>query len=321
MPGLSRTAVLRYLSATGAVLLATAARLALDPVLGDLYPFITLFPAVMVVAAYAGRGPALVATGLGAIASAQFLLRPRGSLVILSLEDRVGLGLYLVVGMAFAALGGALRDARRKAEADAEMAARQREEVLLDVSHRKAIESELRREEEMLRCFLEHAPVGVAMFDREMRDLLVSRRWSADFGLVDVDVRGRSHYDIFPEIPDCWREAHRRCLEGAIERADEDSFIRPDGREEWVRRLIRPWRDDRGDVGGIIIFSEIITDRKAIELENARLLRRTEGCRPKQKSVSRHAGARAQEPAGPDPQRSAPDARFGDRRRRLGGRS
>ena len=86
MTDLARSTLLRYGGAALAVLLATAARLALDPILGDLFPFATLFLAVLVVAGYGGLGPALLATGLGAAASARFLLPPRESLAVKALS-------------------------------------------------------------------------------------------------------------------------------------------------------------------------------------------------------------------------------------------
>jgi hypothetical protein len=50
-----------------AVILATAARLSLDPILGDHFPFAILFMAVLIVAGAGGRGPALLAICLGAL--------------------------------------------------------------------------------------------------------------------------------------------------------------------------------------------------------------------------------------------------------------
>src|SRR3954454_20745511 len=126
MNRLTRTDVIRYGSAVIGVALATAARLALDPVLGDLFPFATIFLAVLVVAGYGGRGPALLATWLGAFAAARFLLPPRADFTVQGFENRAGLLLYLVVGVGIALLGGALREARRGAEADADEAVRQR---------------------------------------------------------------------------------------------------------------------------------------------------------------------------------------------------
>jgi hypothetical protein len=64
------------------------------------------------------------------------------------------------------------------------------------------------------------------MFDREMRYLHVSRRWRTDYDLGDRDLRGVLHYDVFPNIPESWKEAHRRGLAGEVLRGDSDRFER-----------------------------------------------------------------------------------------------
>jgi PAS domain S-box-containing protein len=126
-------------------------------------------------------------------------------------------------------------------------------------------EEAMRQSEERLRLFIEHAPAALAMFDREMRYLSVSRRWLRDYGLEGRDVYGISYYALSPEIPDRWREIHRRGLAGDVVQADEDSFQRADGSMQWLRWEVRPWQDASGQVGGIVIFSEDITDGKRAE--------------------------------------------------------
>ncbi|HDR46137.1 MAG TPA: PAS domain-containing sensor histidine kinase, partial [Geoalkalibacter subterraneus] len=119
--------------------------------------------------------------------------------------------------------------------------------------------------EELLRLFIEHAPFAMAMFDRDMRYLCASNRWRSDYGAGQKEIRGASHYDIFPEIPAKWREAHRRGLHGEILSAEADRFVRLDGSVQWVRWEIHPWRNAKGKVGGIVLFTEDITDRKKAE--------------------------------------------------------
>ena len=134
-----------------------------------------------------------------------------------------------------------------------------------DVTGRKQAETELRESKELLQLFIGHAPAALAMLDREMRYLAVSRRWLEMHSLIDVEVLGRSLYEVLPEIPEAWREEHRRCLAGEQLGKDERRFVRANGSVQWVRREILPWRAGDGSVGGIVIFSEDITERKLAE--------------------------------------------------------
>ncbi|MGB6064130.1 MAG: PAS domain S-box protein [Desulfomonilaceae bacterium] len=136
-----------------------------------------------------------------------------------------------------------------------------------DVSDRRQAEQALKESEERLRLFIEHAPTALAMFDREMRYLAVSRRWMNDYRFEDRDIIGRSHYEILPEIPDRWKALHRRGLEGEVVRAEEDCFERMEDAAQWLRWEVRPWYKAEGSIGGIVIFTEDITDRKKAEEE------------------------------------------------------
>ncbi len=120
----------------------------------------------------------------------------------------------------------------------------------------------LHQSEWLLRLFIEHTPAAVAMLDEGLRFLLVSRRWLGDYGLTGQDIIGRSYYDVFPETSERMRLIHRRCLQGKVARRAEDPFRRSDGRTEWLRWEIHPWRHLNGDLGGIILFTEHITERK-----------------------------------------------------------
>jgi rsbT co-antagonist protein RsbR len=130
---------------------------------------------------------------------------------------------------------------------------------------RDRLQAALRQSEEHARVFVTYSPAAVAMFDNDMRYLMVSHRWREDFGMKEEDIIGRCHYDLFPEIPEHWRAIHRRCLAGAIESNDEEAFPRVDGSVDWVRWKIFPWYKSTGEIGGIMLFTEVITDRKRLE--------------------------------------------------------
>src|SRR6186713_2187756 len=119
---------------------------------------------------------------------------------------------------------------------------------------------------ELLRVFIDQAPVPIAMFDREMLYIAASRRWVTDYGFGARKWRGISHYEVFPDIPDRWRAIHQRALNGEVIAASEDRFDRADGTVQFLRWEVRPWY--REEVrGGITIFAEDITEQKRSETD------------------------------------------------------
>ncbi len=104
------------------------------------------------------------------------------------------------------------------------------------------------------------------MFDRGMRYIAVSSRWLRDYR-TEAPVLGRSHYEVFPEIPERWKEIHRRALAGETVTEKEDRFDRADGATQWLAWTVQPWIEPTGAVGGIIICSEDITARKKADAE------------------------------------------------------
>ncbi|MBK9037193.1 MAG: PAS domain S-box protein [Myxococcales bacterium] len=110
--------------------------------------------------------------------------------------------------------------------------------------------------------FVSHVPIAAAAFDRDMRYLAHSERWLATHGDTSGrEILGLTHYQVFPEIRDEWREIHRRGLAGEAQRRDQDYFDRADGGREWLRWLVTPWRDVDGAVGGLLIYTENITEQ------------------------------------------------------------
>ena len=146
--------------------------------------------------------------------------------------------------------------------------------VFRDVSARYRTRETIRQERHLLRHYVDQSPVASIMLDRNMLCLAVSRRFLTDYHLADLPVVGQSVYDIFPGLPERWRQVHQRCLQGNDEEFEEDSFLRQDGRREWIRWACRPWFEESGDVGGLMLFTELISARKEAEFALAKTSQR-----------------------------------------------
>jgi PAS domain S-box-containing protein len=146
---------------------------------------------------------------------------------------------------------------------------KQAEKVILNISSeftkRQKAEEKLQSDERTLKLFVEHAPAAIAMFDRRMNYIAASRRYISDYRLEVDNITGRNHYEVFPDLPDQWKEIHKRCLAGATEHAEEDPFPRADGTLDWVHWEIYPWFEKENEIGGLLLFSEVITGRKLIQ--------------------------------------------------------
>lgn len=139
--------------------------------------------------------------------------------------------------------------------------------IYRNITDKKNFEAALFRSRQTLQLFVEHAPAAIAMFDKNMKYLAYSKRYLHDYNLSEQNIIGKSHYEVFPEMPERWKEIHQRCLAGAVEKADEDPFDRADGSIDWVRWEIHPWRNENGEIGGILLLSEVITERKEVQMK------------------------------------------------------
>ena len=147
--------------------------------------------------------------------------------------------------------------------------------VIQDISARKNAEKALEVEKSRLSAFVENAPAAVAMFDRDIKYIAVSDRWLEENRLRGRNIIGMSHYEVFPNISKEWRDGHRRCLDGAVE-TNEEEVWRPDGwdHDQHLRWEVRPWYLFDGTIGGIMMFTQDITEM-CLQREELRLAKKT----------------------------------------------
>jgi PAS domain S-box-containing protein len=109
---------LRYGLAVAAVAAAIGLRLALTAWVGPGLPaYITLYPAIMVVALLVGFGPGLVVTACAGLAASYWVLPPVGQFAIAAPVDRLGLVIFAGMGVFISAVAELARRYRHKAAA------------------------------------------------------------------------------------------------------------------------------------------------------------------------------------------------------------
>ena len=77
-----------------------------------------------------------------------------------------------------------------------------------DITEQKHLENSLLKKEKLFRQFIEDSPAAIAMFDEKLRYLVVSNKWIKEYGLEGQNIIGKSHYDVFPDLP----QEYKRCI-------------------------------------------------------------------------------------------------------------
>jgi two-component system, cell cycle sensor histidine kinase and response regulator CckA len=153
----------------------------------------------------------------------------------------------------------------------------------------KNINEKYRHSLGLMHYVISHARSAIAVHDKDLNYIYVSDRYLEEYGVKDEKVIGRHHYEVFPDLPQKWRDVHQKCLKGDVLSAEEDPYVRDDGTVEWTRWECRPWYEKDGSIGGIIVYTEVITDRKRQEEERLKLENQLQQAQ-KMESVGRLAG-------------------------------
>ncbi len=137
--------------------------------------------------------------------------------------------------------------------------------TVVDITAQKKAEQALQHSHDLMQYIIEHNRSAVAVHDKNLNYIYVSQRYLQEYNVTEKDVIGKNHYEVFPDLPQKWRDVHQRALAGEILSAEDDPFYRADGSIEWTRWECRPWYEVDGSIGGIIVYTEVITQRREME--------------------------------------------------------
>ncbi|MFA7055527.1 MAG: HD domain-containing phosphohydrolase, partial [Acholeplasmataceae bacterium] len=107
----------------------------------------------------------------------------------------------------------------------------------------------------------------IAIFDSNMNYVFVSDKFKDENNISNENIIGKNHYDLFPEIPEKFREIHQKSLKGETFSSDRDSIVRQDGHIDWISWECRPWYNQQGEVGGIVLSTFNLEEQMKLEVE------------------------------------------------------
>jgi PAS domain S-box-containing protein len=76
-------------------------------------------------------------------------------------------------------------------------------------------------------------------------------------------------------VPQRWRDIHAQAIGDGVERRHPgEAYLRPDGATDWIRWSVAPWREAGGEIGGLVLYTEVVTPdveaRRELEAAEAR---------------------------------------------------
>jgi len=255
----TRGVLVRHAQAVAAVVIATVARVVLDPFFGDGLPLVTFFLALVIVATRLGFGPSMVVIAGTILAFPLIFHAPRHSFALPSGHGVMVLMSFVVVGTVVAATCSAMRAARRRAEAGQEALRR-------EMSRRERAEQELRDRETRWHALIENSSDAITLVSPEGVVLYVSASITKITGFAPEELVGTSGFGyIHPDD----REAVDRARAEVLSRpfAVSSSAFRLRHKSGAWRRVeaVATNRLDEPAIGAIVVNTRDVTERFEVE--------------------------------------------------------
>jgi PAS domain S-box-containing protein len=136
----------------------------------------------------------------------------------------------------------------------------------LDLTDLKQAERELLRQRQEQEIILDSVPAMIWYKDRDNRIIRANAVAAASRGVSKADLEGKSTWDLYPEHAQAY---HQDDLEVINSGRPKMGIIEPlqiaSGEQRWLRTDKIPYRDDSGEIVGVIVFATDITELKLAE--------------------------------------------------------
>lgn len=128
------------------------------------------------------------------------------------------------------------------------------------------LEETLLVSQQQLKAMIQSLPTPVAMFDRNFKYIAFSTRWEEEWRKFGLIQNNESLNENLYQFQNDWFEKMREALSGQTISRDEDLVEITPELQLWLRWVIQPWKLASGEIGGVVIMAENITQRKESEM-------------------------------------------------------
>ena len=128
------------------------------------------------------------------------------------------------------------------------------------------LEQSLILSQQQLQTMISSLPSPVAMFDKDFKYLAYSYLWDQEWGKYHAVQLGNLITPLEDNFKKGFLEKFNQAMEGQTISKDEDLVLISPETQMWLRWILQPWKHSSGEIGGVIIMCENITQRKEVEI-------------------------------------------------------
>ncbi len=135
--------------------------------------------------------------------------------------------------------------------------------IVRNITERIESRAKLEQTKNELETILSSAPVMIWYKDTQNNLLRVNKAAAELSGIDPEDIEGKSTREVYPDQAEAYYRDDREVMEtGEPKLGIIEPLKTANGEQRWVQTHKAPYRDEEGDVTGIIVLSVDITERK-----------------------------------------------------------
>ncbi len=159
-----------------------------------------------------------------------------------------------------------------------------------EIIKRKKVEAEMCRQHQEQQIIFDSVPAMIWYKDTASRLLRINKAAAASRGLPASQLEGKSFYEIYPDEAEQYYLEDLEVINSGVPKQGKVELLPTvSGQKCWVRTDKIPYRDETGQVAGVIVFAVDITELVRVEKELRDYRDRLEGRVEKRTAMYRQA--------------------------------